>query len=169
MVTLRCAVLRANPPRLSDIRWFRNGGLIRTPLPMPTTELKEPPELRFKLEPANNGTYECRVSSSVGTSTCTFNVSGRSARRLLPVWRQNLLPLNSLVSFLSPAAQPYNAEFYYDTPNPVRIQKGNNYSYNLQWTQKDPEATDRVIGYWLNVRKVSLVEQPSSAPPPPGG
>lgn len=53
-------------------------------------------------------------------------------------------------------AQPYNAEFYYDTPNPVRIQKGNNYSYNLQWTQKDPEATDRIIGYWLNVRKVSL-------------
>lgn len=53
-------------------------------------------------------------------------------------------------------AQPYNAEFYFDTPNPVRIQKGNNYSYNLQWTQKDPEATDRIIGYWVNVRKVKL-------------
>lgn len=101
IVTLRCAVLRANPPRLSDIRWFRNGGLIRTPLPMPTTELKEPPELRFKLEPANNGTYECRVSSSVGTSTCTFNVSGEPARRLLPLPRRKLSqePFFSLNSF----------------------------------------------------------------------
>lgn len=53
-----------------------------------------------------------------------------------------------------PTAQPYNAEFYFDTPNPVRILKGNNYSYNLQWTQKDPEATDYIIGYWVNVRKV---------------
>lgn len=61
-----------------------------------------------------------------------------------------------LTSFFDPTARPYNAEFYYDTPNPVRIQKGNNYSYNLQWTQKDPEATDRIIGYWLNVRKVNL-------------
>lgn len=61
--------------------------------------------------------------------------------------------------FSTPPARPYNAEFYYDTPNPVRIQKGNNYSYNLQWTQKDPEATDRIIGYWLNVRKVNLKSQ----------
>lgn len=53
-----------------------------------------------------------------------------------------------------PTAQPYNAEFYFDTPNPVRILRGNNYSYNLQWTQKDPEATDRIIGYWVNIRKV---------------
>ncbi|KAK7912717.1 hypothetical protein WMY93_012928 [Mugilogobius chulae] len=121
MVTLRCSVLRANPPRLTDIRWFRNGDFIRMPMP----DLKETPELKFKLEPTNNGSYECRVSNSAGTSTCTFNVS----------------------------AQPYNAEFYYDTPNPVRILKGNNYSYNLQWTQKDPEATDRIIGYWINVRK----------------
>lgn len=92
MVTLRCAVVRANPTRLTDIRWFRNGGLIRTPLPMPTTELKEPPELKFKLEPTNNGTYECRVSSNVGTSTCMFNVSGRSARRPLPVCRRKSSP-----------------------------------------------------------------------------
>lgn len=53
-----------------------------------------------------------------------------------------------------PSAKPYNAEFYFDTPNPVRILKGNNYSYNLQWTQRDPEATDQIIGYWFNVRKV---------------
>ncbi|TNM90680.1 hypothetical protein fugu_002969 [Takifugu bimaculatus] len=121
MVTLRCAVLRSNPPRLTDIRWFRNGEFIRIPMP----DLKETPELQFKLEPRNNGSYECRVSNSIGMSTCTFNVS----------------------------TKPYNAEFYFDTPNPVRIQKGNNYSYNLQWTQRDPEATDPIIGFWLIVRK----------------
>uniref|UniRef100_A0A8D3A094 MAM domain-containing glycosylphosphatidylinositol anchor protein 1 n=1 Tax=Scophthalmus maximus TaxID=52904 RepID=A0A8D3A094_SCOMX len=121
MVTLRCTVLRSNPPRLTDIRWYRNGDFIRMPMP----DLKETPEFKFKLEPNNNGSYECRVTNPAGTSTCTFNVT----------------------------AQPYNAEFYFDTPNPVRILKGNNYSYNLQWTQRDPEAADRIIGYWINVRK----------------
>ncbi|XP_057707315.1 MAM domain-containing glycosylphosphatidylinositol anchor protein 1 isoform X2 [Corythoichthys intestinalis] len=121
MVTLRCLVLRSNPPRITDIRWYRNGDFVRMPMP----DLRETPELKFKLEPTNNGSYECRVSNSAGTSTCRFNVSAR----------------------------PYNAEFYYDTPNPVRILKGNNYSYNLQWTQKDPEATDRIIGYSINVQK----------------
>lgn len=72
MVTLRCTVLRSNPPRLMDIRWFRNGDLIRMPMP----DLKETPELKFKLEPTNNGTYECRVSNTAGTSSCMFNVSG---------------------------------------------------------------------------------------------
>lgn len=73
MVTLRCAVLRCNPPRLTDIRWFRNGEFIRMPVP----DLKETPELKFKLEPTNNGSYECRVSNSIGMSTCTFNVSSK--------------------------------------------------------------------------------------------
>lgn len=58
--------------------------------------------------------------------------------------------------FVPSTAKPYNAEFYFDTPNPVRIQKGNNYSYNLQWTQRDPEATDPIIGFWLIVRKVKF-------------
>lgn len=52
---------------------------MRMAMPMPMPDLKETPELKFKLEPGHNGTYECRVSSSVGTSTCTFNVSGESA------------------------------------------------------------------------------------------
>lgn len=73
MVTLRCAVLRSNPPRLTDVRWYRSGELIRMPMP----DLKETPELKFKLEPTNNGSYECRVSNNAGTSTCTFNVSGK--------------------------------------------------------------------------------------------
>ncbi len=50
-------------------------------------------------------------------------------------------------------AQPYNAEFYYDTPNPIRTLK-NNYSYILQWTQKEPGAVDKIIGYWINVQQV---------------
>lgn len=72
MVTLRCTILRSNPPRLTDTRWFRNGDFIRMPMP----DLKETPELKFKLEPTNNGSYVCRVSNTAGTSTCTFNVSG---------------------------------------------------------------------------------------------
>lgn len=45
---------------------------------MSRPDLKETPELKFKLEPVNNGTYECRVSNSAGVSTCTFNVSGKN-------------------------------------------------------------------------------------------
>ncbi|XP_030628082.1 MAM domain-containing glycosylphosphatidylinositol anchor protein 1 [Chanos chanos] len=120
-VILRCTVLKANPSRLASVRWYRNGVQIRTP----TVDLQDVPPLRFKLDPTNNGTYECRIFNGVGSSSCTFNVSAR----------------------------PYSAEFYYDTPNPIRILKGNNYSYNLQWTQKEPGAVDRVIGYWISVRQ----------------
>uniref|UniRef100_A0A4W5MF35 MAM domain containing glycosylphosphatidylinositol anchor 1 n=1 Tax=Hucho hucho TaxID=62062 RepID=A0A4W5MF35_9TELE len=119
-VTLRCLIQKSNPARVASVRWVRNG----EPLSSLTPDPQEKPQLKFKLDPSNNGTYECRVSNGVGSSTCTFNVSSR----------------------------PYNAEFYFDTPNPIRIQKVNNYSYNLQWTQRDPAATDRIIGYWVNVR-----------------
>lgn len=97
MVTLRCAVLRSNPPRLTDIRWFRNGGLIRMPMP----DLKETPELKFKLEPTNNGSYECRVSNSAGTSTCTFNVSGEWADMrqcfVIHLWKRIYIYLSTLL------------------------------------------------------------------------
>ncbi|KAI7805265.1 putative MAM domain-containing glycosylphosphatidylinositol anchor protein 1-like [Triplophysa rosa] len=119
-VNLRCVVLKSNPNRIASVRWYRNGVAIRTPPADPQSV----PQLRFKLDPTNNGTYECRVSNGVGTSTCTFNVS----------------------------AQPYVAEFYYDTPNPIRTLK-NNYSYILQWTQKEPSAVDKIIGYWINVQQ----------------
>ncbi|XP_035291077.1 MAM domain-containing glycosylphosphatidylinositol anchor protein 1 [Anguilla anguilla] len=84
---------------------------------------QDPPQLRIEnLRPGNNGTYECSINNGVGSSSCIFNVSAR----------------------------PYNPEFYYDTPNPIRVQKDNNYSYNLQWTQKEPTAVDRIVGYWIN-------------------
>ncbi|XP_029622701.1 MAM domain-containing glycosylphosphatidylinositol anchor protein 1 [Salmo trutta] len=121
-VTLRCLIQKSNPARVASVRWVRNG----EPLSSLTPNPQENPQLKFKLDPSNNGTYECRVSNGVGSSTCTFNVSSR----------------------------PYNAEFYFDTPNPIRIQKVNNYSYNLQWTQREPAATDRIIGYWVNVRTI---------------
>uniref|UniRef100_A0A9J8D591 MAM domain containing glycosylphosphatidylinositol anchor 1 n=2 Tax=Cyprinus carpio TaxID=7962 RepID=A0A9J8D591_CYPCA len=119
-VNLRCLVLKSNPNRIASARWYRNGMPIRTP----PVDPQSVPQLRFKLDTTNNGTYECRVSNGVGTSTCTFIVS----------------------------AQPYNAEFYYDTPNPIRTLK-NNYSYILQWTQKEPSAVDKIIGYWINVQQ----------------
>lgn len=93
-----------------------------------------------------------------GNSSTSFYLLFIPSIHLIFVFSMRQLPslLSMLVTFnsLSPSAQPYNAEFYFDTPNPVRILKGNNYSYNLQWTQKDPEATDRIIGYWVNIRKV---------------
>ncbi|XP_026120682.1 MAM domain-containing glycosylphosphatidylinositol anchor protein 1-like [Carassius auratus] len=119
-VNLRCLILKSNPNRIASARWYRNGLLIRTP----TVDPQSVPQLRFKLDTTNNGTYECRVSNGVGTSTCTFIVS----------------------------AQPFNAEFYYDTPNPIRTLK-NNYSYILQWTQNEPGAVDKIIGYWINVQQ----------------
>ncbi|XP_022540869.1 MAM domain-containing glycosylphosphatidylinositol anchor protein 1 [Astyanax mexicanus] len=91
----------------------------------PVMQAPDALQLRFKLNSTSNGTYECRVSNGAGTSSCTFSVS----------------------------AQPFSAEFYFDTPNPIRISKGNNYTYNLQWTQKEPSAVDRVIGYWINVQQ----------------
>ncbi|KAL7889355.1 hypothetical protein AOLI_G00016130 [Acnodon oligacanthus] len=121
-VILRCVVLKSNPNRIASARWYRNTIPIRTP----PVDSQDVPQLRFKLDLTNNGTYECKVSNGVGTSTCTFVVSAR----------------------------PYSAEFYFDTPNPIRILKGNNYSYNLQWTQKEPTAVDRIIGYWINVQQM---------------
>ncbi|KAM9476806.1 MAM domain-containing glycosylphosphatidylinositol anchor protein 1 isoform 1-T2 [Clarias gariepinus] len=121
-VILRCLVLKSNPNRIASARWYRNTIPIRTP----PVDPQDVPQLRFILDPTNNGTYECKVSNGVGTSTCTFVVSAR----------------------------PYVAEFYYDTPNPIRILKGSNYSYNLQWTQREPNVTDRVIGYGISVQQM---------------
>ncbi|KPP72237.1 hypothetical protein Z043_108779 [Scleropages formosus] len=121
-VTLRCAVLKANPPRITRASWLMNG----RPLRPEALNTQDAPTLRIeRLGAASNGTYECRISNGVGISSCIFNVSTRA----------------------------YNPEFYYDTPNPISILKDNNYSYILQWTQKEPKAVDRIIGYWINVRQ----------------
>lgn len=71
-VILRCLVLKSNPNRIASARWYRNMIPIRTP----PVDPQDVPQLRFILDPTNNGTYECKVSNGVGTSTCTFVVSG---------------------------------------------------------------------------------------------
>ncbi|XP_051780673.1 MAM domain-containing glycosylphosphatidylinositol anchor protein 1 [Erpetoichthys calabaricus] len=92
------------------------------------TDSKDVSEL--KIEAVNQdtiGTYECMISNDVGSSSCIFYVSARA----------------------------YSPEFYYDTPNPIRVQKEKNtYSFLLQWTQKDAYAVDPVIGYKLDFRQL---------------
>lgn len=67
------------------------------------------------------------------------------------------LPSHSLLSsfFFFSSAKAYSPEFYYDTPNPTLSQKqSKNYSYILQWTQKEPDAVDPILKYRLEVRQV---------------
>lgn len=84
-------------------------------------------------------------SSTLTTSLCNF---------LFP-----LIPLfyfHPSFFFFSPPAKAYSPEFYYDTPNPTLSQKqSKNYSYVLQWTQKEPDAVDPILKYRLEVRQVS--------------
>ncbi|KAJ8401175.1 hypothetical protein AAFF_G00387570, partial [Aldrovandia affinis] len=124
-LTLRCAVQKANPPRITWTSWLMNGRPVRSDVSGAQDTLRID-----SLRPGTNGTYVCNVSNGM-SSSCIFNVSAR----------------------------PYNPEFYYDTPNPIRVQKGNTYSYNLQWTQKEPAAVDQIIGYWINCQSMSSFAQ----------
>ncbi|XP_060704054.1 MAM domain-containing glycosylphosphatidylinositol anchor protein 1-like [Hemiscyllium ocellatum] len=71
------------------------------------------------------GIYRCVLSNDIGSGTCLFNLSGRA----------------------------YPPEFYYDTPNPVRIQKPNLYLFILQWTQRLPYAVGNVLQYRLHIQQ----------------
>lgn len=79
----------------------------------------------------------------------------------------HLIPLFYFPPFsFPPPAKAYSPEFYYDTPNPTLSQKqSKNYSYVLQWTQKEPDAVDPILKYRLEVRQVrSALLEPQRMP-----
>ncbi|KAJ7340949.1 hypothetical protein JRQ81_004236, partial [Phrynocephalus forsythii] len=95
-------------------------------LTVPPTEQQDYSEYKVdSVSRETSGHYECSISNDVGVATCLFQVS----------------------------AKAYNPEFYYDTPNPTRKQS-KNYSYILQWTQKEPDAVDPILSYRLDIRQV---------------
>ncbi|KAF7253480.1 MAM domain-containing glycosylphosphatidylinositol anchor protein 1 [Varanus komodoensis] len=101
-------------------------------LTVPPTEQQDYSEYKVdSLSRETSGNYECSISNDVGVATCLFQVS----------------------------AKAYHPEFYYDTPNPTRKQS-KNYSYVLQWTQKEPDAVDPILSYRLDVRQLNHKDLP---------
>ncbi|XP_029448766.1 MAM domain-containing glycosylphosphatidylinositol anchor protein 1 isoform X1 [Rhinatrema bivittatum] len=125
-VLLRCTMLKGFPMKVASAIWRFNGN----PLTVPVPEQQEYSELKIdSMSRDTCGTYECTISNDVGSSSCVFQVSGRA----------------------------YSPEFYYDTPSPVKAQKQpKDFSYVLQWTQREPDAVDPVTSYKLDVRQVNL-------------
>ncbi|XP_065488037.1 MAM domain-containing glycosylphosphatidylinositol anchor protein 1 [Caloenas nicobarica] len=124
-VTLRCTMLKGSPMKVATSVWRFNGTLLAQPL----AEQQDYSELKVDtISRETSGSYECSISNDVGVSTCLFQVS----------------------------AKAYSPEFYYDTPNPTLSQKqSKNYSYVLQWTQKEPDAVDPILKYRLEVRQLA--------------
>nr|XP_006126594.1 MAM domain-containing glycosylphosphatidylinositol anchor protein 1 isoform X2 [Pelodiscus sinensis] len=124
-VTLRCTMLKGSPLKVATAVWRFNGNLVT----LPPSEQQDYSELKVdSVTRESSGSYECSISNDVGVSTCLFQVS----------------------------AKAYNPEFYYDTPNPTQSQKqSKNYSYVLQWTQKEPDAVDPILKYQLDVRQLN--------------
>uniref|UniRef100_G1TEN7 MAM domain containing glycosylphosphatidylinositol anchor 1 n=1 Tax=Oryctolagus cuniculus TaxID=9986 RepID=G1TEN7_RABIT len=130
-VLLRCTLLRGSPQRIASAVWRFKGQLLPLPpiVAAAATETSDHAELRLDaVTRDSSGSYECSVSNDVGSATCLFHVS----------------------------AKAYSPEFYFDTPNPTRSHKlSKNYSYVLQWTQREPDAVDPVLSYRLSVRQLN--------------
>ncbi|XP_045428738.1 MAM domain-containing glycosylphosphatidylinositol anchor protein 1 isoform X3 [Pipistrellus kuhlii] len=129
-VLLRCSLLRGSPQRIASAVWRFKGQLLPPPPAAPGAgEPSDHSELRLDaVTRDSSGSYECSVSNDVGSAVCLFQVS----------------------------AKAYSPEFYFDTPNPTRSHKlSKNYSYVLQWTQREPEAVDPVLNYRLSVRQLN--------------
>ncbi|XP_070100598.1 MAM domain-containing glycosylphosphatidylinositol anchor protein 1 isoform X7 [Equus przewalskii] len=129
-VLLRCSLLRGSPQRIASALWRFKGQLLPPPPAVPVAaEAPDHSELRLDaVTRDSSGSYECSVSNDVGSAACLFQVS----------------------------AKAYSPEFYFDTPNPTRSHKlSKNYSYVLQWTQREPDAVDPVLNYRLSVRQLN--------------
>ncbi|KAM5286912.1 MAM domain-containing glycosylphosphatidylinositol anchor protein 1 isoform 2-T2 [Hipposideros larvatus] len=129
-VLLRCSLLRGSPQRIASAVWRFKGQLLSPPPSVPVAaEAPDHSELRLDaVTRDSSGSYECSVSNDVGSAACLFQVS----------------------------AKAYSPEFYFDTPNPTRSHKlSKNYSYVLQWTQREPDAVDPVLNYRLSVRQLN--------------
>uniref|UniRef100_A0A8C3INU9 MAM domain containing glycosylphosphatidylinositol anchor 1 n=1 Tax=Chrysemys picta bellii TaxID=8478 RepID=A0A8C3INU9_CHRPI len=128
---LQCEVRgKPKPP----IIWSR----VDKEAPMPSGAMTvETYDGKLRLESVSremSGTYKCQTARYNG-----FNIRPREA----------LVQLNV-------QSKAYNPEFYYDTPNPTLSQKqSKNYSYVLQWTQKEPDAVDPILKYRLDVRQLN--------------
>ncbi|XP_074805204.1 MAM domain-containing glycosylphosphatidylinositol anchor protein 1 isoform X5 [Natator depressus] len=128
---LQCEVRgKPKPP----IIWSR----VDKEAPMPSGAMTvETYDGKLRLESVSremSGTYKCQTARYNG-----FNIRPREA----------LVQLNV-------QSKAYNPEFYYDTPNPTHSQKqSKNYSYVLQWTQKEPDAVDPILKYRLDVRQLN--------------
>ncbi|XP_075060547.1 MAM domain-containing glycosylphosphatidylinositol anchor protein 1 isoform X2 [Mixophyes fleayi] len=121
-ITLRCNMLKGSPVKVASAVWRFNRSLLSTP----PIEQQEYSEYRISsMSKETSGTYECTISNDVGSDACVFQVTGKA----------------------------FNPEFYYDTPSPIETNKQyKNYSYLLQWTQKEPQAVDPVTGYKLELK-----------------
>nr|XP_011727636.1 MAM domain-containing glycosylphosphatidylinositol anchor protein 1 isoform X4 [Macaca nemestrina] len=129
-VLLRCSLLRGSPQRIASAVWRFKGQLLPPPPVVPAAaEAPDHAELRLDaVTRDSSGSYECSISNDVGSAVCLFQVS----------------------------AKAYSPEFYFDTPNPTRSHKlSKNYSYVLQWTQREPDAVDPVLNYRLSVRQLN--------------
>ncbi|XP_073412371.1 MAM domain-containing glycosylphosphatidylinositol anchor protein 1 isoform X6 [Dendrobates tinctorius] len=124
--TLTCKMLKGSPVKVATAVWRFNGKLLSVP-PIEQQEFSA-----FTINSTGrdtSGTYECTISNDVGSDSCVFQVTGRA----------------------------YNPEFYYDTPNPIESYKQTkNYSYLIQWTQKDPGAVDPVLHYKLELKPPNM-------------
>ncbi|XP_053315805.1 MAM domain-containing glycosylphosphatidylinositol anchor protein 1 [Spea bombifrons] len=124
--TMRCNMLKGSPVKVATAVWRFNRSLMS----VPPLEQQEYSELKINsLKRETSGTYECSISNDVGSDACIFQVTGKA----------------------------YSPEFYFDTPNPIKSYKpSKNYSYLIQWTQKEPGAVDPVTHYKVEVRQLNL-------------